>query len=1188
MGYTVGSASVDIVPDFKNAQLAITKFFQSQPDAFKIPVRPEITPQATQAVEREAQVVGSKVGKAIADGAVRNLESGGVARISRQIAKLEADIEKARAREKDATSALQLAELRLQEARAKGNRSAASMLSLEQAVEKAHTRIAESQRVAAQSADLLREARRQLGIETARVAEKTTAAAQAAQEREEEAARRSEALAAQRLEREAARQAKAVEREAASQTAATEREAARQAKAIEREEALRAKAAERAMAAQRKYADQQAAEAARGREKQLREEEKSFQEQIKSQIRAMKAAQREASRDEKIRLQVEIDQRQAILDGRTYGGVVARSINHEIHQNAGLIAGVLGAALLAGAPVALAAVSGVFAAIGGAAAFQNEKLRSSWRGLWDEIKTGAVSDGAVLVPAFDRMAGAIGQSFQRMRPLLRDAFEAAGPQIDSLSSSLTRTAENALPGLVRAVQAGGPVINGLGDFLEKVGTGLTDFLDRLTTHAPAAGQAFSDLGTSFGTLLPALGEVLGQGAELGTLVLPVLNGALGGLLSVLTSLGPLLPTVAAGFLAFRLAQGAGRFVTGFSQTLLRSSQNGGLFATQMGKVGNALSKVGAALPIVGVGIAMYATLLAEADKKTAAMTQTLLKGGAEAQRLRELAEKYKGSDVLQKKFAEADKAAKDYLKTLTPLERAEHDLDVANRNLAAGMDDQSLSADELSRLKGEVARAAARQAAEEDKLARATQGVTEAMQKQADAARARVDSDFGYQKALLDVQDALLKVTDAQAALDEARADPESSPATIAAAELGLKEALLGVNEAYSDQVRLAGEVAISKLPAAMNDQQKAILGAKAELDELNTLIAQGVVLPPSLEEYRLQLLRITGEADGAMLAQAQMAAAIGELGFAVESIPGTKTIQIDAPTDELTQRLRDLGFDVLELPDGDIQVEPRTDAAFAALGDLSTLLAILNGTKAEPDAILNDEVTAPAANIFGILGTLDGTVVNPDAVLDDQVTAPTNTLFGLLDTLGGKRPNPVATATDNATPTVNNILTQMGLLQDKTVTITTIHAVKQQLSSFILGPLAPGAAIGGAVEDVLRRAPRFDGGGAVSGRGGPLDDLNLIRASHGEHMLDAHDVALMGGQAGVYAFREMLNSGAFRRPAQDNSLRRMVMSGSPSTAPAGAPPRNVRIYTQDNPRAIVRAMRADEQQQAALAPVWP
>ena len=55
-------------------------------------------------------------------------------------------------------------------------------------------------------------------------------------------------------------------------------------------------------------------------------------------------------------------------------------------------------------------------------------------------------------------------------------------------------------------------------------------------------------------------------------------------------------------------------------------------------------------------------------------------------------------------------------------------------------------------------------------------------------------------------------------------------------------------------------------------------------------------------------------------------------------------------------------------------------------------------------------------------------------------------------------------------------------------------------------------------------RIGTFADGGAIRGAGGPRDDRVPLWGSNGEHMLDARDVQLMGGQAGVYRFREDLN----------------------------------------------------------------
>lgn len=62
----------------------------------------------------------------------------------------------------------------------------------------------------------------------------------------------------------------------------------------------------------------------------------------------------------------------------------------------------------------------------------------------------------------------------------------------------------------------------------------------------------------------------------------------------------------------------------------------------------------------------------------------------------------------------------------------------------------------------------------------------------------------------------------------------------------------------------------------------------------------------------------------------------------------------------------------------------------------------------------------------------------------------------------------------------------------------------------------------------VLKSAGGKADGGAIPGPGtGTSDTAGLFRLSNGEHVLDAEAVAKMGGQAGVYAFRQSLYAGA-------------------------------------------------------------
>jgi hypothetical protein len=291
------------------------------------------------------------------------------------------------------------------------------------------------------------------------------------------------------------------------------------------------------------------------------------------------------------------------------GGVLSEGIAAGLVRNSPLIAAAAGGALALGAPLVLAGATALFAGIGAVAAAQSAEVRLAWSNTWNEIQRGAIADSASLIPVFTSMTAQIGQAFERMRPLLRDAFTAVGPQIDVFANSLINATQNALPGLVRAVESGMPVVQGLGNFLESIGRGMSDFFDILAQHAPAAGQAFASLGDIVARLLPTLAELMGQGVELAANVLPLLSGSLSLVLDVVDALGPMMQPLLAGFLAFRTVGAISGVLTTFATGLGSIASNLGGMEGAATRAAGALGTFSALLgPIsfaVGGSIAAY-------------------------------------------------------------------------------------------------------------------------------------------------------------------------------------------------------------------------------------------------------------------------------------------------------------------------------------------------------------------------------------------------------------------------------------------------------------------------------------------------------------------------------------------------------------------------------------------------------
>ena len=137
-------------------------------------------------------------------------------------------------------------------------------------------------------------------------------------------------------------------------------------------------------------------------------------------------------------------------------------------------------------------------------------------------------------------------------------------------------------------------------------------------------------------------------------------------------------------------------------------------------------------------------------------------------------------------------------------------------------------------------------------------------------------------------------------------------------------------------------------------------------------------------------------------------------------------------------------------------------------------------------------------ANQYGLI---------PDQIttsVSETGTTPTKTAIqSVIDKINGVPSQKVVgiSAIDNASSKITQIQSLINALQNKTV---------------VVGVSSPSAlaAAGHAT------------GGAITGPGTGTSDSILARLSNGEHVLTARDVQAMGGQSGVYRFRQALQAG--------------------------------------------------------------
>jgi hypothetical protein len=609
--------------------------------------------------------------------------------------------------------------------------------------------------------------------------------------------------------------------------------------------------------------------------------------------------------------------------GNVVGGKLSQGIQQGLIRNSPLIAAAVGGALAAGAPLALAGASVLFGGIGAVSAAQNEEVQAAWVGLWDLIKTEAVAAAEPITSEFTVMADKIGASFLRLTPQLRQAFEIVGPQVDALAQSVLTAGETAMPALVRAAGEAGPAMEGLGHIVEQLGTGLAGFFDAIAAHGPAAGTAFTALGDTVGSLLPILGELLGQGVELAAAVLPTVAAAMGTVADVAGTLGPLLPAIAMGFAAFKIAGVVAPMVATLAQQLAFASLIGGTAGRAAGAMSTAVAGLGRALPVAAVGMALFAAQTASATSVENEWAQTLLKGGDAAAQLRAANDDATDSVQhsifewlgLKESYDDAAEAAEELRARMTPLERA--------TSIAAEKQNDYTAAVARHGQESPQARAALdaynKALAEEGRVAgeaeRALYGVTKAMIAQADQALAGIDSGFAYKNSLNQLEDAQAALTLAQ---EEHGVSSEEA-----------QRALLALEEQNYRTALAFGQQQADMSGAAKDSEEYARIVHETALEELYRLRdAAGPGMAAAITQ-QIERLEASGVTMGSTGVQAgALRKQMEDLGLSVREIPGQRFVQIDAPTEEQRQRIAGLGQAVTEMPDGSFVVHANTEQA--------------------------------------------------------------------------------------------------------------------------------------------------------------------------------------------------------------------------------------------------------------------
>ncbi|MBV7294932.1 tape measure protein [Corynebacterium sp. TAE3-ERU12] len=131
----------------------------------------------------------------------------------------------------------------------------------------------------------------------------------------------------------------------------------------------------------------------------------------------------------------------------------------------------------------------------------------------------------------------------------------------------------------------------------------------------------------------------------------------------------------------------------------------------------------------------------------------------------------------------------------------------------------------------------------------------------------------------------------------------------------------------------------------------------------------------------------------------------------ALDNVPEGKSIEVDPLTEDALARLKDLGYEVEELPDGNVKVTAQDEEAREDLQQLALLAADLGGMPINPTVFLDDTpMRISASQAKGVLDALNLEHPSPQAqLIIDKLLAGKEVSVGELNTLAAMSPEPHA-----------------------------------------------------------------------------------------------------------------------------------------------------------------------------------
>lgn len=200
-----------------------------------------------------------------------------------------------------------------------------------------------------------------------------------------------------------------------------------------------------------------------------------------------------------------------------------------------IIAGIAAGAAL-GAPVLLAGVGAVFAAIEGYALASNVVIKGDFQQLGADASSALTRAAAPGAATLNAALLGLDQTVKGLRPDLATVFGAAMPDITALTGGVEGLVQQVLPGIGSALGSSQVIVADFANSLPPLGSGLGSFFTGLTRDSATTGAGLQSVLGVISNTVGTLGTVLGSASSAISSDLlaidPVINGLLASLRAV--------------------------------------------------------------------------------------------------------------------------------------------------------------------------------------------------------------------------------------------------------------------------------------------------------------------------------------------------------------------------------------------------------------------------------------------------------------------------------------------------------------------------------------------------------------------------------------------------------------------------------------------------------------------------------